>query len=285
MNWSGVGHEKQKAYFERLIESSRLGHAYLLAGPEGLGKRMMAEEIASHLLADGTVLDMMRLAPERDEKTGKMHDISIEDTRKLKSWMSLRPTGTTKVAIIDDADLLGGEAANNILKLLEEPPAYAHFFLVSGHPGQVMATVLSRCERIDFHPLSAEQMKRALKGHVVDEDDVELLAAVAAGRPGAAIRLIQDKQLGAVRQSIKDLGTLLKGGIAERIVYAKTLADDEAAQDTVSWWLSYTHSRLAAKPHLAPVVTGLLDLSQALAEPALNRRLAIENFLLSLPRP
>src|SRR6185436_20060096 len=220
MQWSGVGHDTQKEYFQRLIAGARLAHAYLLAGPEMVGKRGVAEDIFRALMPQGLTLDVMRLAPERDEDTGKVHDIPIESTKELKSWLSLRPTGACKVIIIDDADRLGGEAANNLLKILEEPPAYAHFLLISSKPGQVMPTIASRCERVDFNVLTDEQMASALAKHRLDADDRALLAAVSGGKPGLAIRLIEEKKLPVVARAIGDLSKTLKGGIAEKILYA-----------------------------------------------------------------
>lgn len=280
MKWSCIGHEEQKEYLARLVADGTLAHAYLLAGPDGVGKRMIAEDVARALVPAGYAGDVMRLAPATDED-GKVHDIPIEAVKELKKWLSLRPVGAHKVVVIDDAERLGDEAANTLLKALEEPPAYAHFLLVSGKSGQVMATIASRCERVDFRLLSDDHMKQVLSSYTPDADDTALLAAVAAGKPGHAIRLLQGNRLQAVATAIADLEQVLKAGTAEKLIYAKKLADHEAASDIVSWWLAWTHSRLAARPQLAGVAAGLLDLAAVLAEPQFNRRLALEHFLLT----
>jgi DNA polymerase III delta prime subunit len=253
MKWSGIGHDRQKQYLERLITAGRLSHAYLFAGPDGIGKCGVAEDIIRVLVPQKHTFDVMRLVPEQDSETGKTHDIPIEETKKLKSWILLRPTGAHKAVVIDRADRLGDEAANNLLKILEEPPAYAHFFLITAKPGQVLPTIVSRCERIDFQQQGAKQWSP------------ELLEAV------------------------KELSRMTKATVAQKIIYAKKLADDELASDITTCALALVHDQLTdhtvsadRQMHLAPVARGLLDLADVLAQPQYNRRLAIEHFLLSL---
>jgi DNA polymerase-3 subunit delta' len=246
MKWAVSGHERQKAYIERLLNEASLSHAYLFAGPEGIGKRMMAEDIVRVLVPQGYELDVMRLSPVADEETGKIKDIPVEAVRDLKSWIALRPLGAYKAVIIDDVERLGDEAANTLLKVLEEPPAYAKFFLVTGTPGRVMPTVASRCERVDFQT-----------------------------PPG--------RQLPPLTPEARDLAAALKGTAAQKIGYAKILAENEDAHSVVTLLLHHVHAMLPEKPYLAPAAHGLLDLLQVLSESHYNRRLAIERFLLSVP--
>lgn len=199
---------------------------------------------AQELIPSGYQLDLMRLAPERDEETGKVRDISIESAHQLKSWAMLRPIGAHKVAIIEDADRLGGEAANALLKILEEPPAYAHFFLTTTQPGQLLPTIRSRCERIE----------------VTAPPRMPSTAAVAACA-------VLEKTLAA--------------GISVRLAYAKTLADNPDAPELVRQMIDVLHQRLAKEPGLAPVIHGLLELGNIIGESQFNRRLAIERFLLA----
>ena len=280
MRWSVIGHEDVKRYLERLVGTSRFGHAYLFAGPEGIGKRMVAEDVVGSLIPDEDKLDIMRLVPERDAD-GRVHDIPIGAVRDMKRWIVLRPVGF-KVVIIDDADRLGGEAANTLLKVLEEPPVYAKFLLITGRPGAILPTIASRCERVDFRPLDVAQMKTVLAGLKLDADDRALLAAVAAGRPGMALRLAEDGELPAVARHIACLEKVLKSGITERLVYAKEVAEDERAPAIASWWLAWVHAQLPERPALAPVANGLQELVTVLAEPQYNRRLAVERFLLEV---
>jgi len=282
MHWSVVGHDEQKRYLERLLDEGRLPHALLLAGPEGVGKRMVAEDILAALVPPGYPLDVMRLAPTRDEETGKLSNIPVDDVRALLRWLPLRPSGVHKAVLLDGAERLGHDAANTLLKALEEPPAYVRFLLVTSAPADVLPTISSRCERVDFRPLDADHMRGILKGLKLDDDDRALLATVAAGRPGAALRLAEAGQLPAVARHIAALEKSLKAGVAERLVYAREVADDDHADDIVAWWLAYVHGQLPRRPELAVVGHGLIDLYRTVADPVYNRKLAVEHFLLSV---
>lgn len=266
MQWTVVGHERQKEHFERMMTAGTLAHAYLLHGPQGIGKRMLADELAAMLGAES---DRMVLGPE------------VEQARAMKAWAYLRPLfGAHKVVLIDDAEQLSDAAANTVLKVLEEPPAYLHFFLITSQPGKLLPTIASRCQDVAFQPLSIEEMKTALVGIKLDADDKQLLAVIATGRPGEALRLVREKQLPTVAKAIAGLEQALRAGITERIVYAKTIADDDDAPRIISWWLAWMNAQLPMHPHYAPVIHRLLDLHSAVAETKYNRRLAVERFFL-----
>ncbi len=281
MEWSLIGHEKQREHLARLIGEERLSHAYLFAGPEGVGKRMVARDVVAALVPAGYSLDRLELAPERDED-GTPHDIPVEAAEGLRAWLALRPLGQRKVVIIDEADRLGDKTGEMLLKILEEPPVYAHFILITSRPGAILPTIFSRCERMDFMPLTDAQMHEALGKQKMDEDDRALLAIIAAGRPGAALQLA-GKRLKSAAKAIAGLETALKSGIAERLVYAKTLADADDTPEVVGWWLVWTRAHLTARPQLARVAAGLLELHDAVSESSFNRRLALDRFFLDIP--
>jgi DNA polymerase-3 subunit delta' len=287
MHWTVVGHDAQKALFERLLNGGTMEHAYLFTGPEGVGKRLCADDIirALHVGQAETEQnpDHMMLAPGISPDTGKPTDIAVEDVRTMKAWAYQRPLyGSVKTVLVDAADRLGDAAANTFLKVLEEPPAYLRFLLVTSQPGRLIGTVQSRCQEVAFSVLSEAQMDTVLGELRLDNDDRALLHAVAAGRPGIALALVRDKRLPLVARSIAQYEKLLKAGVTERLVSAKALADDDDMQDVVAWWLSWTHAQLGARPQLARAAHGLLELASAIAEPKFNRRLALERFLLEL---
>lgn len=296
MKSSVVGHTGQKEYFRRMVSAGSLSHAYLLHGPQGVGKRMLAGEFAAQLLSDsGLPLennpDVVRLQPGIHEKTGKPTEIPADSVRDMKSWAYQRPLyGVRKVVLIDDAERMSDSAANTLLKVLEEPPAYLYFLLVTSRPGHVQETITSRCQEVAFYPLKDNEMASVLSALKLDSDDLKLIAAVASGRPGEALRLVRDSQIPVVASAIAALEKMISSGTSERIVYAKKIADDDDLVRRVSWWLAWTHTQLSEtgvspgkRNKLPAIAAGLLDLYDAVSETKNNRRLVLEKFMLELP--
>jgi DNA polymerase-3 subunit delta' len=291
MQWSVVGHEEERAYLERHLAAGTLPHALLFEGPSGIGKHLMARDVARALLSDSILPpdsnpDFMQLAPGVDEETGKPKDIGVEIIREqLKPWAYLRPVhGARKVCIIDDCERMGTDAANTLLKVLEEPPRYLVFLLVSGQVSSLLPTIVSRCQHLVMRLLTDAQMREALEGMKLDADDRALLTTVAYGRPGVALGLLESKRLGDVATSIASFERALEGGMPERLILAHQVAQLEHPEEPAQWWLAYVRSRLPERPALVPVAHGLLDLISVLREPHYNRRLALERFWLGLAR-
>lgn len=290
MHWSGIGHEPQKEHLARLINEGQLPHALLFHGPRGVGKYGVAFDIATKLLADGLAPvgspDFMELRTGIDDETGKATGISVDDIKeRLRPWAYQRPLyGARKVVLIDDADRMTGDAANMLLKLLEEPPAYLVFLLVSSQAEQVVGTIASRCQQFAFHALAEGDAQRALADLDISPEGRELLRAIAGGQPGIARTAVEGGCLPKITAAIEALRMTLKGGVAERILAAKKFADADDADRVVSWWLAWVRTKVFEHPELAPVAHGLLTLTEAVAEPKYNRRLAFERFLLEIPK-
>src|SRR3989344_8729970 len=138
MNWNTTGFEKNKKYFINAVKNGNLSHAYLFSGPDGIGKKMFADDIF-HLVnqrePDGDP-DFKLLAPRLEEDETKIY---VEDIRKLKSYLSFKPYyGPYKFVVINDADRLVLEAANAFLKMLEEPAPFSIIILVSSKPKLIL---------------------------------------------------------------------------------------------------------------------------------------------------
>ena len=205
-----IGHEAAEAALEATRARGRLHHAWLLTGPEGVGKATFAYRAARRLLgapADpghgvlGASPDdrvsrqiIARSHPdlfvlERLGEDGKARKvIPVDEARGLSEFFSKSPASAAhRVAIIDAVDDLNANAANAILKTLEEPPAHGVLLMVSHSPGRLLPTIRSRCRRLAFRPLSLE----AVAGFVREREDVTeeaalRLARMAGGAPGRA---------------------------------------------------------------------------------------------------
>lgn len=207
------GGETVEAAFLDSLGRGRLHHAWLLTGPEGVGKATFAYRAARRLLGarPDDRLGLLGASPddpvsrqviarshpdlivlERETDDGKPRKfIPVDEARKLPEFFSKAPASSPyRVAIIDAADDMNVNAANAVLKTLEEPPPRGVLFLVSHAPGRLLATIRSRCRRLAFAPWSDQRVE----GFAVDRlglvpAQAERLARMAKGAPGRALSL------------------------------------------------------------------------------------------------
>jgi DNA polymerase-3 subunit delta' len=231
-----VGQERAVEQFAAAWSSRKLHHAWLLAGPKGVGKASFAHAAARRVLADaagppfalpgietpddhpivrlveaGSHPDMRRLERLVNEKTGNLaRNISVDQVRELGEFLSLTPAlSPWRVAIIDAVDELETSGANALLKILEEPPANMLFFLVSHAPGRLLPTIRSRCRRLDFEKLGDDAMTSVLERHAPELSAAERqrIISMSFGSAGRALAFaeldlakLEDAALAILRQ-------------------------------------------------------------------------------------
>ena len=207
------------------LSGGRVHHAWLLTGPEGVGKATFGWHVARYMLAtpvgdDGGLfgdappaptslrvdpenpvarrvtalseprLFLLRRAWDPDKKKLKTQ-IGVDDVRKMKSFFSLSAAeGGRRVALIDSADDLTVAAANALLKVLEEPPKDAVLILISHSPSKLLPTIRSRCRQVRLSSLDPNTLANVVRNAGIEAPDPERLAALADGSAGDAIRLI-----------------------------------------------------------------------------------------------
>jgi DNA polymerase-3 subunit delta' len=240
-----VGHRTALATASRAIRVGRPPQGWLISGPPGVGKATFAFRIARYLLAYGATdrgpEDLS--VPENDPvsvqvtagghpgllilqrgtnaSTGKpMTVLGVDEIRKLAGFFGMTSgAGGWRIAIVDTADDMNPQAANALLKALEEPPARAMLMLLSNAPGQLLPTIRSRCQRLDLRPLSNAEMAKELSAKLPDlgAAERETLIRVSGGSIGAAMALAEDDGLALAeeaerlvdRASSPDLGATL----------------------------------------------------------------------------
>jgi len=203
------GHSAAEAAFEAARARGRLHHAWLLTGPEGVGKATFAYRAARRLLgAPPTTEGALSASPdhpvsrqiiarshpdllvlERQAADGKPRKvIPVEETRALSEFFSKSPAvAAHRVAIVDAADDLNVNAANAVLKTLEEPPPRGVILLVSHSPGRLLPTIRSRCRRLGFQALPEADAAAFVREQAgVEFEDSLRLARMAGGSPGRA---------------------------------------------------------------------------------------------------
>ena len=231
-----VGQDKAVDQFADAWASRKLHHAWLLAGPRGVGKASFADAAARRVLADaagppselpgidaddqhpmvklieaGSHPDMRWLRRVENEKTGNLaRSISVDQVRGLSDLFDLSPAMSDwRVAVIDAVDELEASGANALLKMLEEPPPNSLFFLVSHAPGRLLPTIRSRCRRLEFQPLGDDAMTSILEFQAPDlgASERQKIIAMSFGSAGRALAFaelslaqLEDAALAILRQ-------------------------------------------------------------------------------------
>jgi DNA polymerase-3 subunit delta' len=210
------GHDDAVADFREGLDSGRLHHAWLISGPEGIGKALFADKAALRVLAEGqgplahpgldvpddhpaarlvaagSHPDLVRLERlARETGAGELaRNIGVDQVRGLQRLFGMTASlSPWRVVVIDSIDDLERNAANALLKNLEEPPPHSLFLLVSHAPERLLPTIRSRCRSLRLAALGDDAMASALKAALPDADEAEIAELVRAGQgaPGRAV--------------------------------------------------------------------------------------------------
>lgn len=206
-DWSSIqGHEQIKNDLRQLLAEKRLPHALLFTGIEGIGKNLTAKVLAKVLLCSGeekpcNICPSCRAFDAKNhpdfyylEPEGKANNIKIEQIRQMQSQIALSPyLADKRVVIINDAETMNEAAENSLLKTLEEPTGDVVFILVAANKDLLLPTILSRCMKLYFAPLSEDEIKIILKSkYAVNEDKATVIAKLSGGSMKRAISFLDD---------------------------------------------------------------------------------------------
>ncbi len=233
MAWARIrGHDAARESFQRAFTLGRLGQAYLLVGPEGIGKRLFAVELAKALLCEhppsplsacdqcpscaqveaGTHPDVFFAFTPPDK-----HELPIETMREFCAQVAMKPSrGSRKVGIVVDADDFNPSSANIFLKTLEEPPPGSLLLLLATSLDRQLPTILSRCQAVHFATLRTADMRMVLKDQGVEPDaQIDRLVRLGAGSVSQALALngeefadVRDRLLGGLTSPRADFAAL-----------------------------------------------------------------------------
>ena len=234
-----VGQQQAEQTFLSAWQQGRCHHAWLVDGPRGVGKATLAYRIARFVLSqppefgqdslfsddpalsqpeslelpdtDDALFDMLATNSHQDFRLLHIPDgktqISVEQIRDLKGFFNLTANAAYRVTLIDSADDLSIQAANALLKLLEEPPAYCLFLLVSHTPARLLPTLRSRCRRLQANRLSDPDMRTLMEALHADtpEDTIDTAIQLANGCPGLASQIIERDQVDLYKEMLECL--------------------------------------------------------------------------------
>lgn len=262
-NWNILGHEWAVDMLRRHVARGDIRHAYLFSGPPGLGRRTLAIRLAQALNCEKPVapgepcfncrtckqIEAMQhpdlaviQAMDEDGSSKDGGTLKVDQIREIQRTLNLKPYQSPyRVAMFLRFQEANDNAANALLKTLEEAPAHAILLLTADNPEQLLPTINSRCEILRLRPLPLEAIVADLLEHGLDEDRARLLAHISGGRPGFARRLVDDATLLEKREErLNDLQTILPASRVDKFSYADKLAKDkDAMRQTVLVWLSY----------------------------------------------
>lgn len=282
-----VGHEWAVKLFESAIENGRIGHAYLITGPDHIGKSTLARVFAQavncteanapcgdcrscKLIVAGRHMDMRIVTPDVSGR-GKL-SIKIEAIRQLQQDLTLSAyEAKKKVAIIERFDTTTIGAANAFLKTLEEPPNNVVLLLTANDGDTLLPTISSRCRTVNLRPLSTTIIEQSLttRWHV-PEDEAKLLAHLADGRLGWAVQAFEDGSILEARKAQLDfLYEAIAGNHVKRFALADKLSRKPEQlpallQNWLSWWRDAVRLAQQADPNTAVVPLTNLDASDKL---------------------
>lgn len=224
-----IGNKPVVEATSRLLAAHHVPRSWILAGPRGVGKATFAYHLARYLLMRtaesgsapsnnlfgepslqedflsvsedlpsvrrmlaGSHADLLEISLDYNDDDKKTETLSVDEIRRIGEFLSTTPgEAACRVVIIDPADAMNQNAANALLKILEEPPSFAHIFLISHTPGSLLPTIRSRCQMVHFTPLAHAQAGEVLKGLLprIAEPEREVLLQLAGGSPGLAYYL------------------------------------------------------------------------------------------------
>ena len=266
--WHTVGHDWAIDLLQHALKNGRLAHAFLLVGPEEIGKSTLATELAAALNCSGAEPPCQACLACRKTLSGTHPDVTrvepqngrikIDQIRDLQRQVSLSPyEGRTRVCLITDLHLATTEAANALLKTLEEPPPRVILVLTATDIGLLLPTVVSRCQVLALRPVATEVIIRLLCDHEhCSPEQATMIARWAAGRIGWALCAARDPGLLSARQQQMDnLVTLLNQKRVERLRMVEGLSKRENLHEILQLWQVWWRDVVLVASNCADLVT------------------------------
>lgn len=236
-NWGILGHENIVQFLQSTIKNKKVSHAYLFNGQDELGKYLVAERFCQNLICELDSNQACGKCSACKQYENKLHpdafwlqrqedkkNISIEEIRVLQSRLSQKSFfNSYKVAIINDAHELSEGASNSLLKTLEEPTSKTVIILITSQKDNLPQTIISRCQVMNFMPVSKVKIYDYLEKET-GREQAHILANLSNGRPGTVFKYLEnDENLVNYQKQVQGLIKLMNVGIAHRFEFGSRI--------------------------------------------------------------
>lgn len=280
-----VGHQYQRDLLSRVCEQGIAHHVFMFHGPSHVGKRTIAEVFAKGLIegsspvwkvssSKGVNHDLLWLRPPQvTDKAKKEKKISVDDVRKVRDQLYRSHYGSSRVLIVDDAQMMSVAAQNAFLKVLEEPPADTYIIFVTSNRELLLPTIVSRSMLLSFGLLDRGAMAEIPGDH-----------QYGFGRPGLIYRMRDDEEFSCdVEASIVMLKDLRSMKIHERLLIAAELSKDSVKSMLyLEMWLQRVHSvaHEQSRYDILLLVKRIEETLSLIKNTNVNKRIALENLMI-----
>ena len=301
-----IGHQKQLNILGKDLETDNLAHAYLLAGPADLGKFTIAKALAKTIqtweLDEEKAFQVSNMIDKGIHSDTLIHSTNAEDPsikishiRSILGNLQMTGDSEKRILVMEDIDRMTDEAANAMLKMLEEPPSKVLFIFTSSNPKAILETILSRVRIVDFAVLEQDQLERGLANRfrLLDGNQIKKVADLSMGRVAKSIKLLENGEMLEAYENVYNQirGFLQNHDVASAFGFISQIHSDvlltkiflEIAfvvlRENLKQGLVSGQNETTTKDIMR--LESLFDV-QKLSETNVNNRLLLENFILSL---
>lgn len=272
--WQSFGHAAVKQLLDKQLQRQVFPHAYLFIGPAGIGKKLVAQEMA------GQILGVTRLDNHPDYIYYDASEAGMDGLRQLLQQLANKPfMGQYKAVVLDNMDQANVQMSNALLKTLEEPSPSTILFVIASQ-NNLLPTIVSRCQMLTFNMLTPKELSDyAAAQNLTVTDDLLLASFGSPARLQASINDVEAVE--QISSAINQLEQARTGGIAEKLLVVTTLAEYETDQlkDILLTWLYRLRQGLAQDPAKAPLMSQICEALPHL-NGSFNKKMVLQRLLL-----
>ena len=297
-----VGNEKKINILRQIIKSNNIPHAMIFSGPEMIGKKKIAIEFIKNIFCEELCGECyfcksIEYNPDINIISPVEGNIEIEEIRKAKERLSLKPYyNKIKALIIDDSHLMKSDAQNAFLKMLEEPKGNTLIIFITPFREMLLKTIRSRAQEIKFSLVGNEEIEKYLISLGASSKKAKEISLISSGQIGKAINFFEDKsKMDFFNKSIEDIIFLSRSNISQRFQYAEKLKDDKVKIiEILDIWERFLRREILLKvfnykssvnyslQKTKELIDELEKIKYIIESSNINKRIAFESLLIKL---